>query len=184
MRKAVLCAFLLILSNVAYADMGPNPPYSILERYGKNPYFITIAVALTTIIELITSLVYLHLRKLSKKILVTVIIANIISVPLFYVYLTDAIKFDDEHWQPKPPLVMTLDTYPYDITHAWIILIVGEIMVFVLEAFLLFRLNRNRNMTLVRGAEMSLINNFASFLIGLVFSDYIFGFINPFKFLF
>jgi hypothetical protein len=99
----------------------------------------------TVAVELVTSLLYLHFRKLSKWILLSVILSNIISIPLFWIFVVIVSLYVD-----------------YRIPVA-----VGEIMVFAFEATVIFLLNRKR-MKLNDAVVMSLINNLATLLLGVV----------------
>jgi hypothetical protein len=88
---------------------------------------------------------YLHFRKLSKWILLSAILSNIISVPLFWIFVVIVSWYVDY----------------------WIPVAVGEIMVFAFEATVIFLLNRKR-MKLNDAVAMSLINNLATLLLGVV----------------
>jgi hypothetical protein len=103
------------------------------------------ALVLTTIVELMTSFIYLHLRRLSKSILLSVVLVNIISVPLLWFFLKSA-----------PFLLALCFTVP-----------MGEFMVFVFEAIAIYVLNRKK-IGPVDAFAMSFINNAASFLAGIL----------------
>ncbi|MCX6776359.1 MAG: hypothetical protein NTY73_00065 [Candidatus Micrarchaeota archaeon] len=102
------------------------------------------ALVLTLVIELAASLIYIHVRKLDKRILWSVALVNIISVPLLWFFLTRG---------------------------DWMLfcfsLLFGEFAVFVFEALVIFLLNRKR-IGIVDSFAMSFINNVLSFIAGIV----------------
>lgn len=123
------------------------------------------ALLLTLIVELITSFVYLHLKKLDKKILMSVVLVNIISVPSLWVFLKIANSLSVQPGEGMPfPAVGAGDYQP---ALGVMFLIIGELAVFIFEAIVIFLLNKKR-MKLKDAFAMSLINNLASFLIGLI----------------
>jgi hypothetical protein len=103
------------------------------------------ALVLTIIVELMTSFIYLHLRRLSKSILLSVVVVNIISVPLLWFFLKIA-----------PVLPVLCFTVP-----------LGESMVFAFEAIAIYLLNRKK-IGFIDSFAMSFINNVASFLAGIL----------------
>jgi len=141
-----LTIFILLLgcfTSIAYADISPFP----VMLFAGVAFLLVLLLAFvgTVAVELVTSLLYLHFRKLSKWILLSVILSNIISVPLFWIFVVIVSWYVD-----------------YRIPVA-----VGEIMVFAFEATVIFLLNRKR-MKLNDAVVMSLINNLATLLLGVV----------------
>jgi len=145
MKKLLILVLLLAcLTGIAYADISPFP----VMLFAGVAFLVVLLLAFvgTVAVELVTSLLYLHFRKLSKWILLSAILSNIISVPLFWIFVVIVSWYVDY----------------------WIPVAVGEIMVFAFEATVIFLLNRKR-MKLNDAVVMSLINNLASFLVGLGF---------------
>jgi hypothetical protein len=129
---------------VSFGRASPTPnPFNIPGQIDM--FLVASATVLTVVTELVTSFIYLHLRRLSKKILWSVILVNIISVPLLWLFL----------WIVSSDAVLTC-----------LFLLVGEFAVFVFEAVVIFLINRKR-MGLVDAFVMSFINNVASFLVGV-----------------
>jgi hypothetical protein len=122
-------------------EMPPRVPLIPTDELSVLAY----ALVLTVVVELITSFIYLHLRRLSKSILLSVVIVNIISVPLLWFFLKSA-----------PVLPTLCFTVP-----------LGESMVFVFEAIAIYLLNRKK-IGLIDSFAMSFINNMASFLAGIL----------------
>jgi len=140
-----LTIFILLLGcfvGIVYADISPFP--MILFATFGFLLVLLLAFAITLAVELMTSFLYLHFRKLSNWILLSVILVNIISVPLFWIFVAVA-SFYVDYWIPVA---------------------VGEIMVFAFEAAVIFLLNRKR-IKLDDAVVMSLINNLATFLLGV-----------------
>ena len=125
------------------APAAPNP-FGIPSQTGI--LLLAFATMLTIATELATSLIYLYLRKLNRGILWSVVLVNIISVPLLWLFLQAA---------------------SFDATLLCFSLLAGEFGVFVFEAIAIFLLNRKR-MELVDAFIMSFINNVTSFLVGFV----------------
>ncbi|QLJ53252.1 MAG: hypothetical protein Sv326_1077 [Candidatus Fermentimicrarchaeum limneticum] len=145
MKKLLILVLLLAcLTGIVYADISPFP----VMLFAGVAFLVVLLLAFvgTVAVELVTSLLYLHFRKLSKWILLSAILSNIISVPLFWIFVVIVSWYVDY----------------------WIPVAVGEIMVFAFEATVIFLLNRKR-MKLNDAVAMSLINNLASFLVGLGF---------------
>lgn len=141
-----LTIFILLLgcfTSIVYADISPFP----MMLFAGVAFLVVLLLAFvgTVAVELVTSLLYLHFRKLSKWILLSVILSNIISIPLFWIFVVIVSLYVD-----------------YRIPVA-----VGEIMVFAFEATVIFLLNRKR-MKLNDAVVMSLINNLATLLLGVV----------------
>ena len=71
---------------VGISKMTPRP--SIMPLFPMDEFtLVGYSLALTVAVELVTSFIYLHLRKLEKGIMWSVILANIISVPLLWIFL-------------------------------------------------------------------------------------------------
>jgi hypothetical protein len=144
MKKLLILVLLLAcLTGIVYADISPFP----VMLFAGVAFVVVLLLAFvgTVAVELVTSLLYLHFRKLSKWILLSAILSNIISVPLFWIFVVIVSLYVD-----------------YRIPVA-----AGEIMVFVFEATVIFLLNRKR-MKLNDAVAMSLINNLATLLLGVV----------------
>jgi uncharacterized membrane-anchored protein len=146
MKKLLIFILLLAyLVGIAHADISPVP-MMLLAGLTFLAFIVVLltAFAITLVVELITSYLYRHFKKLSKRILLGVILANIISFPLFWIFV-----------------VLASSYVPY-----WILVIAGEVVVFVLEAAVIFLPNKKR-MKLIDAVAISLINNLASFLVGV-----------------
>lgn len=120
-----------------YRPYMPPVDYSTLLEY---------ALVLTLVIELASSLVYIHVRRLDKMVLWSVALANIISVPLLWFFL---------------------QVVGANMTLFCFCLLFGEFAVFVFEALLIFLLNKKR-IGIVDSFAMSFINNVLSFVAGIV----------------
>jgi len=101
------------------------------------------ALSVTLLLELLVTLLYLNLRRLPKKrVLLSIFLANMISLPTI--------------WFAFPFLKMG---------GVIGLLIIPEIFVILLEAFLIFRLNKN-TFTFKKALIFSLILNLVSLLVG------------------
>ena len=130
---------------VEISKMTPKP--SIMSTLPTDEFMLVgYALVLTVAVELVTSFIYLHFRKLEKGIMWSVILANIISVPFLWIFL----------WAVNINVLLTC-----------LSLLVGEFAVVVFEAVVIFLVNRKR-MKVVDAFSMSFINNVASFLVGIL----------------
>jgi hypothetical protein len=102
------------------------------------------ALVVSLVVELAASFVYTHIRRLDKRILWSVALANIISVPVFW---------------------LVLQSVETNILLFWFCLFFGEIAVFVFEAVVIYLLNRKR-IGILDSFAISFINNLLSFLVG------------------
>jgi len=100
------------------------------------------ALVLTQIIELLVALIYLSSNKLSKKILFSVFILNLISLPIVW-FIASLFKTD----------------------LLFLAIVVGEVFAFAFEAYLINFLNK-KVFSLRQSFILSLIMNIASFVIG------------------
>jgi hypothetical protein len=98
------------------------------------------ALIITLIIELLVALIYLSITKLSKKILISVIVGSLITLPIVW-FIFPLIKII--------PLVILL----------------SEIFAIVFEAYFIYHLNKQA-ITLKKSFVLSIIMNLASLIIG------------------
>ena len=100
-----------------------------------------IAFIQTIILELLVALLYLTMRKLSKKILWAVTLANIISLAIFWFL------------------------FPLIFKNIIPLLIVGELFVFLSESYMIHVFSK-KQITLRQSTVMSLLMNVTSFIVG------------------
>jgi hypothetical protein len=98
------------------------------------------ALIITLVIELFTAFIFIKIAKLPKRILVSVLIANLISLPIV--------------WFVFPLLLNIL-----------LVMLLSEIFAVVFEAYFIHYFNKKR-ITLKKSFILSIIMNLASFLIG------------------
>ena len=108
------------------------------------------ALIITLILELIVALIFLSIAKIRKKLLISVLIANIISLPLVWFIF---------------PLIGNII----------LVILLAEIFAFVFEAYFIYSLNK-KDITLKKSFILSLLMNLASLIIG----GFIFYFISFF----
>ncbi len=106
---------------------------------GGVPYF-TRALILTIIFEMLTAFIYLSITKISKKVLVSVFVANVISLPVV--------------WFVFPIL-----------QNPFLILVFSEIFAVVFEAYFIRSLNK-KLITLKQSFSLSIIINLGSLFLG------------------
>lgn len=123
----------------------PKPSITINQLQASDVAVLALSFILTVAVELAASYIYLRLRKLSYGVLWSVLLANIISVPLFWLFL----------WVVGSSEFMIC-----------LLVFAGEFAVFVVEALIIFLLNRRR-ISIADAFLMSFINNVASFLAGI-----------------
>jgi hypothetical protein len=99
-----------------------------------------IALIITLILETLTALIFVSIAKIPKKILLSVLFANLISLPIVWFVFPMFIKL---------PLTIVL----------------GEIFAFIFEAYFIFLLNK-KLITLKKSFIMSILMNLASLIIG------------------
>lgn len=116
------------------------------------------ALILALIIETLIALAYLFKRKISKKVLISVFIGNLISVPLLWFCFN---KFQQ--------LIAISDF----LELSTLIILVGEIFVFIFEALFVYFLNKKR-IKLGESFILSAIMNLISFICGLIILPLIF----------
>ena len=147
MKKLPIFILLLgCLAGIVYADM--MDPFAGVMILGLALIVLLVSWAITIVLELITSFVYLHLKRISKWVLLSVILANIISVPLLWGFV----------------IVVTL--LSPSMTTYMLALVVGEVVVVAFEAGVILLLNRKR-IKKHDAIAMSIINNVASFILGV-----------------
>lgn len=112
----------------------------IQSNFAESIRNFIIALVLTLILEIITALIFVSIAKIPKKVLVSVIIANIISLPIVWFVF---------------PLIKNIP----------LAILLGEIFAFVFEAYFIYSLNR-QIITLKKSFVLSLIMNLVSLLIG------------------
>jgi len=124
---------LLILPAIGYADVIPVSPISPIASFMG-------AVAITIILELMVAALFLSVTKISKNILIAVLIANLISLPVV--------------WFAFPLLGQTL-----------LIVALSEIFAIVLEAGIIFFMNK-KAISMKQSLILSAIMNLVSFFVG------------------
>jgi hypothetical protein len=140
-RKTLMLATAVVFSSIVYADMAPvTIPITTSD--------LIISTALTVLVEVLVSLAYLRYKGVSKKkkILITVALANILSVPLLWLSIQLAI----------PALLVCLPA-----------LIVLEIFVVLGESALIHLINRKK-LDFRDALIMCFLSNAASFFIWLL----------------
>jgi hypothetical protein len=139
-RKAFNSHFTADISSEGTATIKDVTPISSIIAPVILPFIE--ALIITLILELLVALIFLSIAKISKKVMISVVIANLISLPAIW-FGVSSIQGDA----------------------AAIALIIGEIAVFVFEAFLIYWMNKSL-MTLKKSFLLSLIMNLASLLLG------------------
>lgn len=140
----------------------PTSPSEWFENTFHIPFALLLeVVVLNAIIELVVSFIYLYIRKLSKWILLSVAIANIISETIFTIILVGN-------------SYAILSTLPEIITsNGHLSIIVFETPVVIFEFAVIFLMNRKR-ISMRDAFAMSLISNIASILIGIMLAPLIY----------
>ncbi len=155
MKKLPILILLLgYLAGIVYADI--MDPFAGVMILGAALIVLLAFWVITLGVELVTSFIYLHVKRLSKWVLLSVILANIISLPLLwgFVIVVGVII----------PIGFGLLN---SIATTYILaLFIGEVGVIVLEAGVIFLLNR-KGIKKSDAIAMSIINNVASFLVGV-----------------
>ncbi len=106
-------------------------------------YFIA-ALIITIILELLVAWIYFSITKIKKKVLLSIIYANLISVPIVWI------------------LVIFIRFMPTAIFN---VLIIAEIFAVVFEAYFIHWLNK-KQIKIKQAFILSIIMNLASFLLG------------------
>lgn len=106
----------------------------------KNIQNFVIALILTLILELVVALIYVSSTKIAKKVLISVLVANVISLPIV--------------WFVFP----MLKVIPF--SNLW-----GEIFAFVFEGYFIHLLNKEV-ISLKKSFVLSILMNLASLIIG------------------
>jgi len=140
-----------LLSNGSI-DLKETTPFSQSD-IAKNIKQFFFALILTLVLELIVALIFLSVAKISKKILFSVLVANVISLPIVWFVF---------------PLLKIIP----------IAILLGEIFAFVFEAYFIHLLNKEL-ITLKRSFILSLVMNLTSWIIG----GFIFSFLSALFFL-
>lgn len=148
MKKLPVFILLLgCLAGIVYADI-MNPAVVIMALGAALIVVLLVSWAITLAVELVTSFIYLYVKRLSKWVLLSVILANIISVPLLWAF------------------VLGVGLLSLNMTFLILAMLFGEVMVVILEAIVVYLLNR-KTIKKSDAVVMSLINNLASFLTGV-----------------
>jgi hypothetical protein len=149
MKKLPVFILLLgCLAGIVYADM-MNPVVGVMILSAGFIVVLLVSWAITLVVELVTSFIYLHVKRLSKWVLLSVIVANTLSVPLLWTF------------------VLGVSLLSPNMTSFILAMLFGEVVVVIFEAIVVYLLNRK---TIKRSdaVVMSLVNNLASFLTGVV----------------
>jgi hypothetical protein len=148
MKKLPIFILLLgCLAGVVYADL-MNPAVVVMALGAALILVLLVSWAITLVVELVTSFIYLHVKRLSKWVLLSVIVANIISVPLLWTF------------------VLGVSLLSRDMIFLILAMLFGEAMVVIFEAIVVYLLNR-KTIKKSDAVAMSLLNNLASFLTGV-----------------
>jgi len=145
-KMAMFLVLVGCFAGIAYADISPIP--SMFAMGIAVIVLLLVSWAITLVVELVTSFIYLHMRKISTWVLLSVILANIVSVPLLWGFV----------------IVVTL--LSPSMTTYLLALLIGEVGVVALEAGVIFLLNR-KGIKKSDAIAMSVINNVASLLLGV-----------------
>ncbi len=147
MKKLPIFILLLVcFAGITYADI--SPVADVIALGAALIVVLLVSWAITLVVELVTSFIYLHMRRLNKWVLLSVILANIISVPLLWGF------------------VVVVSLLSHSTTTYLLALLIGEVGVVALEAGVIFLLNR-KGIKKSDAIAMSIINNIASFLVGV-----------------
>jgi len=165
MKKAVLAllAFSLVLP-IVYADIGPKQTFVITNPNIPYLLFFMIAAMLTIMIEVAYAASRIKKSQNYNRILYSVVAANIISLPVIWFVV---------------PLVLP--------NSPWNEVVLGEILIVVLEALLIYALNKN-DFTLKTIWPLVVVMNllsvgygaiigFFTILLGLFVADFFFSLI-------
>ncbi|MGV8171487.1 MAG: hypothetical protein ACP5OA_02215 [Candidatus Woesearchaeota archaeon] len=120
-------------------DLQETTPF-IQSNSAKNIRNFIIALIVTLTLELIVALIYISITKIPKKIIISVIIANIISLPVVWFIF---------------PLLK--DTF--------LVILLGELFAFVFEGYCIHFLNKE-TLPLKKSFILSTVMNFISLIIG------------------
>jgi hypothetical protein len=138
MKMKFALAVIAFFTAIAYADM---------VAIGPTPSDFVLALIISIAVEFAVAFIYLHDKKLPKKILISVVIANIVSIPLLFLLLYFS------------GLALYSNFYG--------LIFLGEIGVVALEAAIIYLMNRKK-IRKGQAVELSVINNVASFIAGLI----------------
>jgi hypothetical protein len=117
---------------------------------GRVPSFIK-ALIITLILELLVALIYLSITKISKRILLYVLIANVISLPIV--------------WFLFPSIKIT--------SLVFLMFVLSEIFAVVFEAYFIYHLNK-KIISLRKSFVLSTIMNLVSLFVGgFIFSFFL-----------
>lgn len=134
--RSIFAANLLSDGNI---NIQETTPY-IQSKSAKTIRTFFIALFLTLILELLVALIYVSNTKISKKVLISVLVANMISLPIV--------------WFVFPLLKIIL-----------LIILLGEIFAFVFESYFIHLLNKEI-ISLKKSFVLSILMNLASLVIG------------------
>jgi len=117
--------------------------------------FIILALPINIIVESLTALIYTLINKISKRILIFVLLVNFISVPIFFI-LTQGLEL--------------LFILPMNISKeisAVIALFLSEILIFALEGIFIYLTNK-KFISLKKALILSFLMNLSSLILGLL----------------
>lgn len=112
----------------------------IQSNSARNIKTFLLALILTLILEIIVALIFLSVTKISKKVLISILIANIISLPIVWFVF---------------PLLKIIP----------LAILLGEIFAFVFESYFIHLLNKDI-ISLKKSFVLSILMNLASLVIG------------------
>lgn|GEM_PF-6477078 len=130
---------LSIIPKLAFADIAPPAPVGeavLLARVG-------LALVITIGLELLVWFAYVYWKKLSKRMLWFVLLANLISLPLLWFFVS---RFSGS----------MLISY----------IAIGELAVFLFEGSLVYAFNK-QEIALAKSVSISFLANLTSFLAGV-----------------
>jgi hypothetical protein len=149
MKMKLALAIIIAFTGAVYADIFPISPLGPDASSAGLAGFAT-SLILTIIVELAVSVIYLYYRNLPKEILSSVVVANIVSVPLVF-----------------------LIALVFPLWDMYLVLLLIEFGVFMLEAAIIFSMNKKK-ITSSEAITLSFFNNLASFIAGVIIMSTLF----------
>jgi len=138
-RKNFNSYYKVILNSDGSAEIYETTAVVVIK---ENVLYFIKALIITLIVELLVSLIYISRTKLPKKILISVLIGSLITLPIVW-FIFPIIKIT--------PLV---------------IILLSEIFAIIFEAYFIYYLNK-QVITLKKSFVLSIIMNLASLIIGV-----------------
>jgi hypothetical protein len=157
MRKALALLLLIASISIVYANPVVLPDeYEQFTHYNtpSTQNLIISALIIALVVELPVSYIYLSIRKFPKIILISVLLANILSVILLQSLISYIFS---RVITPHSYLEIILSPYT----------LIGEAGVVLLESAIIFLQNR-RSITIKDAFTVSLLSNITSFLVGIL----------------